>query len=94
MTYQYFVMLTADNHEVLYAYMGLQYLSPSNVKYMQIYFEQWLYKFMEKKQKDKYVMVTVKPKEVKKQKTSPPKAPPPKANPPKSNPPKSSPPKK
>lgn len=57
MVYNYWLVLTATNNDVIYTNMGSTYLIPNNLKYFQIDIEKWLYYFMTKKNRDKYKMV-------------------------------------
>lgn len=69
-TYHYFAIMTTTNNEMIHGFMGLQYLNSNNLKYFQINTERWLYKFMDKRKKDKYEWITPPPKEVTKKATA------------------------
>jgi hypothetical protein len=58
MTYNYFIILTAANNDIIHTYTGAMYLLPGNLKYFQIDIENWLYYFMERKKRDKYQFVS------------------------------------
>lgn len=62
-TYHYFAIMSTSNNDMIHGFMGLQYLNTSNIKYFQINIERWLFKFMDKKKRDKYVWITKPPKE-------------------------------
>jgi hypothetical protein len=70
-TYHYFAVMSTSNNDMIHGYMGLQYINPNNIKYFQIYMERWMFKFMEKKKRDKYLWVTPLPKEEKKKNVQP-----------------------
>jgi hypothetical protein len=58
MVYNYYLLLTAANNDVLMTYMGNMYLVPGNMKIFQVNTEQWLYYFMDRKKRDKYQFVS------------------------------------
>jgi hypothetical protein len=58
MIYNYWLIMTTANDDVIYGYMGQTYLTNGNLKTFQIDVENWLYYFMNKKYRDKYKMVS------------------------------------
>jgi len=70
MTYQYFAVMTTSNNDVVHGYMGLQYVNATNLKYFQINIERWMYNYMDKKKREKYVWITEPPKDKSKKKSS------------------------
>jgi hypothetical protein len=57
MVYNYWLVLTASNNDVIYTNMGSTFLNSKNLKFFQIDIEKWLYYFMTKRTRDKYKMV-------------------------------------
>jgi hypothetical protein len=70
MTYQYFAIMATKNNYMVHGFMGLQYYNVTNLKYFQINIEKWLFNFKDKKDREKYVWITIVPKEEKNKKSS------------------------
>jgi hypothetical protein len=54
LTYDYYLVLTTTNNDVLYAFMGFSELSKGNLKFMQTHLEEWFFYFMDNKKRNEF----------------------------------------